>query len=216
MRERRVFILKFLQVVRQYYATDSPLVVSDPHRAVDQMAHLGGDTRKTDIFADIFKQVLEINFLLITRPQSGSRQLADKRHHGNMIHLGVVQSIQQMDRARARGRIAKPDLAGKLGMCRGHERRHLLVADLYVLHPVLGFLERHVEASDSVTRVTIDPSQPPFGQSLPNIFADVHACPPDEAPSRPKFADADSNVAFEQMLQSRRLLILVGLVLTWT
>src|SRR5437868_14117334 len=202
MRERRLFVLKFLQVIREDYATYRSFVVSDPDRAVDQMTHLCRDTRKRDILADLFKQVLEIDFLLITRPQSGSRLLTNELNHGNVIHFGVVQSVQEMDRAWAGGRVAKPDLAGKLRMRRGHERGHLLMADLNVLHPVLGLLKRDVEASDSVAGVAVDPSQSPFGQSLPNIFADVHACPPEEAPSRPKFVDADSNVAFRQMLQS--------------
>jgi len=52
------------------------------------------------------------------------------------------------------------------------------MADLDVLHPILGFFQGHVEPADPVSRVAVDARQTPFGQALPNIFAHVHRkCP---------------------------------------
>src|SRR4051812_45372142 len=91
-----------------------------------------------------------------------------------------------MDRTWAGGGIAKTHFSGEFGVSRGHKGCHLLMADLHVFHPVLGLLERDIQTSDSIPRIPVDPLQTPLGQALPNILADVHASPPDEAPSRRK------------------------------
>lgn len=64
-----------------------------------------------------------------------------------MIHLGVVQPVQQMDRSRAGSRIAKPDLAGKFCVRGRHKSRHFLVTNLHVFHGVPSFFQCNVEAS---------------------------------------------------------------------
>ena len=78
-----------------------------------------------------------------------------------------------MDRARPGGRVAEPDLAGELGMGRGHERGHLFVADLDIIHEVLGLLERDVQPADAVAGIAVDPLQPPFVEALPDEFRDI-------------------------------------------
>jgi len=57
--------------------------------------------------------------------------LADQGEPRLMVELGVVETIQQVDGARPLGGEAHAHLAGKLGMARGHEPGHLLVAHLY-------------------------------------------------------------------------------------
>ena len=111
MGERRILVLEFLQIVGQDDAGDRPLVVGDAYRAVDQMPNLFGNARHPDIFGDVLKQVLQINFLLVAGAESGSRLLADERDDRYMIHLGIVESVQEMDRARSGRRVtqARPD-----------------------------------------------------------------------------------------------------------
>ena len=106
---------------------------------------------------------MKIDFLLIARSQTRSRLLTDERNHGDVIHLGIIKAVEQMDGAGAGGRVAKPYFAGEFRMRRGHERGHLLVADLHIFHAVLGFFQRDVEASDAVARIPVDPPQAPFG-----------------------------------------------------
>jgi len=79
-----------------------------------------------------------------------------------------------MDRAGARCGVAKSDLASELGVRRRHEGRHLFMANLDVLHPVLCALQGHIKATDAISGISINPAQTPFRQTLPNEFADIH------------------------------------------
>jgi len=79
-----------------------------------------------------------------------------------------------MDRAGAGGGVAKPDLAGELGMRGGHEGCHLLMPHLHIVHKLLGIFERDVEAADAVAWIAIDAVQTPFRQALPDKFRNVH------------------------------------------
>ena len=150
-------------------------VRGDAHGAVDQMADLTGNAGHGDeIAGDVLEQRLQIDFLLIMRAKSGSRLLADDGDHRHVIHLRVIQAVQQMDRARPRRRVAKPDLAGELGVRGRHEGGHLLMPHLDVLHFVLGPFQRHVEAADAIAGIAVDALQAPLVQPVPDELADVH------------------------------------------
>lgn len=105
-----------------------------------------------------------------------------------MVHLGVVQPVQQMDRSRAGSRIAKPDLAGKFCVRGRHKSRHFLVTNLHVFHGVPSFFQCNVEAADAISRIAINSPQPPFGQPSPNKLADIH---------RPVDADANGGLSVQ-------------------
>ena len=160
--ERRILVVEFLQVVRQDDAGDRTLVVRDAHGAVDQMADLLRHARHPDIFGDILKQVLQIDFLLVAGAEAAPRLLANQRDDGHMIHLGIVKPVQKMDRAWPGSRVAQADLAGELGMRRRHEGRHLFVTDLNVLHLLLGFFQRDVESADAVSGISVNASSIPI------------------------------------------------------
>ena len=80
-------------------------------RTAAGLAHL------IDIFAGhILKERLEIDLLLIVAADGGGRRLADDGDHRLVIHFGVVEPVEQMNRAGpARGH-ADAHLAGKLGV----------------------------------------------------------------------------------------------------
>ena len=78
----------------------------------------------------------QVDLLLVAAAERAARLLADDRDHRLMIELGVVEAVQQVDRARAGRRQADADLARELRMAAGHERRHLLVAHLDELRVV--------------------------------------------------------------------------------
>ncbi len=71
-----------------------------------------------------------------------ARLLTDDRHDRLVVELGVIQAVEQVDRAGAGGRQADPDLAGELGVRAGHERGHLLMADLDELRAVIACVRR--------------------------------------------------------------------------
>ena len=105
----------------------------------------------------------------------GARLLAYNGDDGHVIHLRVVQAGQQVDRTRPRSGIAEPDLTGELGMTRGHEGRHLFVANLDVLEAVLNLLQRHIETTNTIAGVAVDALDSPLLQALPYEVADVDA-----------------------------------------
>jgi hypothetical protein len=72
-----------------------------------------------------------------------------------VIELGVVETVEEMDRARPRRRQAHADLARELGVAARHQRRHLLVAHLDELDAVRRTVESTDEAVDAVARIAI-------------------------------------------------------------
>ncbi len=178
VRHRRVLVGQLLQIVRDDHAGDAAGGGRDAHGAVDQMAYLLRHHRCChELACHVLEQCLQVHFLLVMRAYRGARLLADDGDHGNMVHLGVIQAVQQVDGARAGRGVAEPDLAGELRVRGGHERRHFLVPHLNVLHLGAGAFERHVQTADAVTRVAIHTLQAPFVEAMPDEIADVHAHP---------------------------------------
>ena len=88
-----------------------------------------------------------------------------------MIHLRVVQAVQQMNRARAGCREADADFAGELRVRARHERRHLLVAHLDEVDPALRALERAHDAVDAVAGITVNAINAPGRESFDEKIA---------------------------------------------
>ena len=128
----------------------------------------------------VLEQRDQVDLLLIVAAERGALLLADDRDHRLMVELGVVEAVQEVDRAGARGRHADAGLAGELGVGAGHEGRDLLVRHLDELEPVLVPLERAEDAVDAVARVAVDALDAPGGQPLQHEVADgrAHSPPP--------------------------------------
>ncbi len=75
--------------------------------------------------------------------------LAGDRHHRHRVHVGVRQRGDQVGRARATGRHADPDLAGRPGVPLRRMARPLLVADQDVANA--GLTQRVVGRQDRAT-----------------------------------------------------------------
>jgi hypothetical protein len=106
------------------------------------------------------------------------RRLTDDRQHRLVIHLGVVESVQQMDGPGPGGGETDPDLTGELGMPPGHERRHLLVAHLDELRIALGAIQRTHDPVDAVAGVSEDPMNAPSPKALSRKSLTVSAMVP--------------------------------------
>src|SRR6185312_13872830 len=98
-------------------------------------------------------------------------RLADDRDDRLMVELRVVEPVQKMDRAGARGREAHADLAGEFRVAARHERGHFLVAHLYELELAAGAVERTENAVDAVARKSVDPPDAPFREALEQEIA---------------------------------------------
>src|SRR5207245_4173353 len=96
-----------------------------------------------------------------------------------VVHLRVVEAVQQMDRARTRGGEADADLAGELGLRARHEGRELLVARLDEFHLVVA-PERAHDAVDAIAGVAVDTLNAPLREALEQEIANRlgHVLPP--------------------------------------
>jgi hypothetical protein len=74
-------------------------------------------TRAKDLLVvdgDVLEQRQQVHFLLIMRTDQIVIGLAGQREDRSAVHLRVVQTVQEMDRTRARRRQAHPKSAGVL------------------------------------------------------------------------------------------------------
>ncbi len=153
-----------LQVVRHDYASDTALGLGDAHGAVDQLADLRRLGRHMDVFAgNILEQGDQIDLLLVMATQRSARLLADNRQHRLMIHLRVVEAIQQVDGAGPGGGQAYADIAGEFGVTARHKGRHLLMPHLDEIELVASAVERPDEPVDPVTGKSKDALYAPAG-----------------------------------------------------
>ncbi len=116
------------------------------------------------VAGDVGEHALEVRLLLGERPDRCQALLPDDRDDRLVVHLRVVQAVEQVERAGARGRDADPDLAGELRVRGRHQRGDLLVRRADVLElafAAVGLAERPVERADPVARVAEDARDAP-------------------------------------------------------
>jgi hypothetical protein len=163
----------FLDVVGKDHHRHAASAAGKAHGTVDEVARLGGCGADLHVGRNVLHQGGEIDLLLIVAAQCGARLLADDRHDGLMVELGVVQPVQQMDGAGAGGRETDADLAGEPGVAAGHERGFLLVPHLHEVDAiVLHAAERRQDAVDAVARVAEQPPDTPLLKASKNEVAD--------------------------------------------
>jgi hypothetical protein len=88
-----------------------------------------------------------------------------------MIHLRVVEAIQQVNGAGSRGGQAYAEIASELGVGARHERGHLLMPHLHEIELVAGAGKRADEAIDPVSGETKDALYSPGGKPFPEKIA---------------------------------------------
>ena len=166
--------LGLLDVVGDDDRGDGALRQRDPASPIDEVADLRRLHRDLDEFVgDVLEQGRQVDLLLVIAPESGPGLLPHDRDHRLMVELGVVQAVEQMDGSGARRRQAHAHLARELGVRAGHERRHLLVADLDELRPlaVARARERAHHAVDPVPRVPVYAAHAPGGETVEEVVA---------------------------------------------
>ena len=129
---RRLVVLDclFLDVDRAGDVRDAASESAARQRGVDQRCDVRGAEDLLVVDGDVLEQRQQVDFLLIVRADQVVVRLAGDREHRRAVHLGVVQAVQQVDGAGARGGEADAEPAGVLRIAAGHERRGFLVAHL--------------------------------------------------------------------------------------
>src|SRR6185312_7353957 len=147
-----------------------PLGLGDPQRAVDQVADRGGIVRLlAERGGHVAVELQQLDLLLEVTTDRPHERLPHDRDDGLVVELGVVEPVQQVDRARSGGRHADTDLARELRVPAGHERGHLLVAGLDEAQLVLVATQRAEDAIDAIPREAVDGADVPFDQPLTKI-----------------------------------------------
>ena len=145
--------LHVLDVGRHDHAGDRAFGLGDAHRAVDHVTDRRGIGDLLDVGgSDVGVELEKVDLLLEVAAHRSIEGLADDGHHRPVVQLGVVEAVQQVDRARPRGGQADPDITGELGVAAGHERGHLLVTGLDEPQLVLMAAKRAEDAVDAVAR----------------------------------------------------------------
>ncbi len=176
---RRFHGIEFLHIIRNDDAGHRTLVACDAHGAIDQMSDLRRRRRHVHEFmCDILEQRNQVDFLLVIAADCRTLLLADDGDYRLVVHLGVVQAIQQMNGTRPRGRQAYADFTGKFGMRASHECSQFFVTCLHELEHAVGTAECSHDAVDAVARVTVNALNAPLGKSLQQEIAHCrcHVC----------------------------------------
>ena len=169
-------ILQFLHVGGDDDRGRGPLGQRRPDGPVQHVGQLLGDGDHLHVLAGhVLIQAEQVDFLLVGAAHRGPVGLAHDRHHRHVIELGVVQAVQQVDRARPRGRGAHAGPAGELRVPHRLERGHLLVPRLHEHGLVVRAAPGGQQAVDPVARVGEDFLHPPRAQPLEQVVGDFRS-----------------------------------------
>ncbi len=129
---------------------------------------------------DVLEQRLEVDLLLVAAAHGAAGGLADDGDDGHVVEFGVVEPVEQVDRAGPGGGGADADAPGELGVAHGLEGGHLLVAALDEPRLVVGLAEGGDDAVDAVAGVAEYLFDAPFAESPEDVVADCrgHGGPP--------------------------------------
>jgi hypothetical protein len=79
-----------------------------------------------------------------------------------MIHLCIIEPVQEVNRPRTGSRQADTHLARKLRMGAGHEGGHFFMAHLNEFYVIFRPIEGTQKAVDPITWISVDTSDTPI------------------------------------------------------
>ena len=139
-------------------------------RAVEHIGQLFGDGEYLAVLiGHIFEEAEEINFLLVRATHCRAGGLAHDRDNPYVIKFGVVEAVEQVDRAGSTGSGAHADSAGELGVAASLEGGHLLMPCLNKFRLIIGPLPGGEQAVDAVARIAEHLLDAPLAESLQQI-----------------------------------------------
>ncbi len=137
---------------------------------LDRCIHDVDDVARTHhalvVDRDIHEDLGQVDVLLIVRANQVVEGVPGDRQHRLVVHLGVVEPIEQVDAAGARRRQADAKPPGVLSVAAGGKRRGLFVAHLEEPDLVLMRAQRLEDAVHAIARQTEDRVYPPLDESL--------------------------------------------------
>ena len=127
-----------LNVIGNDNAGDTTLRFGDAHSPIYKVPDLRRIRSHVYVLMSyIFKEGDQVDFLLIMAADSHPGRMPHNSNNGLMIHLCIVQSIEQVDGAWTRSGEAHADLSCKFRMGAGHKRGGFLMTYLYEWQRIL-------------------------------------------------------------------------------
>ena len=162
----RLLVVGLGHVVWHDDAGDRAGGLRDADGPVDQVRSLLRDDQDLDeLVRHVLVQANEVDLLLIVAPETHALLLADDRQHWLVVESGVVEPVQEVDRAGTGSGHAHADLSRELRVGARRERRYLLVGRLGELDAVADLVEGAEQPVDAVTGITVDPLHAPVGEA---------------------------------------------------
>ena len=122
---------------------------------------------------DVHEELVEVDVLLVVHADEVVKGVAGDGEDGDLIALGVVEAVEQVDAAGAGGGDADADAAGVLGVADGGEGGGFFVADLDEAELVFVGAEGFEEAVDAVAGETEDGVDAPLEEAFYDQVGDL-------------------------------------------
>ena len=149
----------------------APLLNGRPHRGLQHPRHLVGGGDHLAVDAALLEEVLRVGLLEVPAADLGAGDLRGDREHRHPRALGVEETVDQVQVARAAAAEADGQIAGQLRLGCGGEGTGLLVADeLPVEVPVPA--HRFGEAVEGVTGHAVGVADPVGPQGGDDVVRD--------------------------------------------
>ena len=162
----RFLVRELLPVVGTIEVRDALARQRRAARGVDQAVRMLGAVDLLVEHGHVFEQPQQVHFLLVMHAHHVVIGLPGDRQHGRAVHLGVVKTIEQVDRAGPAGGNADAEPTRELGVAAGHERRALLVSHLHEADAFAQLPQPLHEAIDAVAGQAEDHINPPGHQPI--------------------------------------------------
>ena len=134
------------------------------------MGSCAGTVDHLVVLGDIHEQLVEWHLLLVAGAQHLGLLHPGDGQHRRVVELGVVQTVQQMDRAGPRCGQAHPEPPGRLGVGGRHEGGGFFVLHEHEADPVLVAPKPFHDPVDAVPGQPEDRVHAPVGQPLDERF----------------------------------------------
>ena len=171
-------VVELLDVVRDDDGRRGPTGAGDPDGPVDDVGQLFGDRHHVDVVArDVLEQADEVDLLLVVAAHRAAVGLADDRDDRDVVELGVVQPVEQMDGSRAGRGHAHAGAAAELRVADRLEGGHLLVPRLDERGRVVGAPEGAQQPVDAVARIGEDLLDAPLAEPFEDVVGDLRHWP---------------------------------------
>ena len=194
---RRFLALHGLHVVRNDNHTRLAVSDRDAARAIHHDLRLRGRHDGLHVSRHVGKGALQIIFLLIGAAQRFQCLLPDNRDDRLIVHVGVIQTVQHMERAGAGSRGAHTEFARPFGVRGRHQGADFFVRRTDVFERQIGAVgasQRAVERADAIAGKTENVVNAPFDEAVNDEIADGVA----------GFENAHKNILVEMKFGCRR------------